>query len=216
MSHNVLALCAGSAIPFRGAEKSAISKQSLSGSVRIDKLGLVGDEQADPVHHGGPDMAVHHYPLDHHDFWREELGNHELLDQPGAFGTNLCVRGLTEYHVLLGDRFRLGTALLEACQPRQPCWKIEHRFGRKKMVKRIMATRRCGWFYRVIEEGETKAGDRLEKVENGIEGFSIARIFEAIWGTSTPQDPVLLREISELDLLAIKLRTKLRDRLAAQ
>lgn len=216
MNHNVLALCAGSARPFRGAEQSAISKQPLPGIVRIGTLGLAGDEQADPVHHGGPDMAVHHYPLDHHDFWREELGKHELLDQPGAFGSNLCVRGLTEFHVLLGDRFRLGSALLEASQPRQPCWKIEHRFGRTKMVKRILETRRCGWFYRVIEEGEARAGDRLEKVENGLEGWSMARIFEAVWGTSTPQDPGLLEEISELEQLAAKLRAKLREKLEAE
>ncbi|GAA0276567.1 MOSC domain-containing protein [Alteraurantiacibacter aestuarii] len=216
MNHQVLALCTGSARPFRGDEQSAIAKQAVTGTLPITAAGLAGDEQADLVHHGGPDMALHHYPLDHHDFWREQLGDHPLLGEPGSFGSNLSVHGLTESEVLLGDRYRLGTALIEACQPRQPCWKIEHRFGRKKMVKTIMASGRCGWFYRVIEEGEAQAGDTLCKVDDGLEGWSMARIFEAIWGTSTPQDPALLREISELGPLADKLRAKLHARLAAE
>ncbi|TIX50369.1 MOSC domain-containing protein [Alteraurantiacibacter aquimixticola] len=205
----VNAICAAAAVPFRGEEKSAIAKQPLSGKVRITTLGLAGDEQADLVHHGGPDMAVHHYPRDHHDYWRSELGDHPLLAEPGAFGSNLFTIGITEEDVLLGDRFRLGSALLEACQPRQPCWKIEHRFGEKAMVKRILRTGRCGWFYRVIEEGEAEAGDRLEKVADGLAGWSMARIFNAIWGTTHKSDPELLKEIAELPLLAEKLRAKL-------
>lgn len=216
MRHEVLALCAGSSVPFRGDEQSAIAKQPLSGKVTITRLGLAGDEQADPVHHGGPDMALHHYPLDHHAYWRGQLGDHPLLALPGAFGTNLSVLGLTEGDVFLGDRFRLGTALVEACQPRQPCWKIEHRFGEKKMVKRIMATGRCGWFYRVIEEGTCQAGDQLEKVGQGLADWSMARIFGAIWGTAAPADPALLHELARLDLLAEKLRGKLAQKPGAQ
>ncbi len=213
MSWSVEALCAAHPIPFRGEETSAIAKQPLSGKVIVTALGLAGDEQADLVHHGGPDMALHHYPYDHHAWWRSQIGDHALLDQPGAFGTNLSIVGIVEADVALGARYRLGTALIEACQPRQPCWKIEHRFGERKMVKRIVQTGRCGWFYRVIEEGKAEAGDMLEQVEEGLPDWSMARIFEAIWGTSTPQDDGLLRAISELDLLAEKLRAKLQAKL---
>lgn len=209
MSMIVEALCAGSARPFRGEEMSAIAKQPLDGRVRIGTLGLATDEQADLVHHGGPDMALHHYPLDHHDYWRTELGDHSVLAEPGAFGTNIAMRGMTEADVLLGDRFRLGTALIEVCQPRQPCWKIEHRFGAKGMVKRILKTGRCGWFYRVIEEGEAEAGDSFEKVADGLPEWTMARIFGALWGTSEPTDKTLLRQIIELPPLAAKLREKL-------
>lgn len=209
MTYPVQAICAGRPAAFRKAERSAIAKQPLAGKVRIAASGVTGDEQVDLKHHGGPDMAVHHYPLDHHDAWRGELGEHPLLDEPGSFGSNLAVRGLVEDQVLLGDRYRLGTALLEACQPRQPCWKIEHRFGAKGMVKGIMQTGRCGWFYRVIESGEAEAGDSLALVEPGLADWSMARIFEAIWGSNAPQDPDLLRQIAELALLAPKLRAKL-------
>lgn len=213
MSWRVAALLGGRGVPFRGEERSAIAKTPLEGPVAIRKLGLDGDTQADPVHHGGPDMAVHHYPLDHHSHWREEIGEHELLDDPGAFGSNLSVTGLTEDDVLLGDRFRLGTALLEACQPRQPCWKIEHRFARKGMVKTILATGRSGWFYRVIEEGEAQAGDMLERAGRGDADWSMRRMFEALWGSSTPPDEGLLARLAEHELLPEKLRAKIRQRI---
>ena len=213
MSWRVAALLGGRGVPFRGEEQSAIAKQELEGRVAIRRLGLDGDTQADPVHHGGPDMAVHHYPLDHHAAWREEIGDHELLGQPGAFGSNLSVTGLTEDDVLLGDRFRLGSALLEACQPRQPCWKIEHRFTRKGMVKTTLATGRSGWFYRVIEEGGAEAGDMLERTGRGDGEWTMRRMFETLWGTSTRPDEELLGRLAGHELLPEKLRAKIRQRI---
>lgn len=213
MKLTVEAVCGAKAVSFRGEEKSAIGKQVLQGKIRVTKLGLDGDEQADLAHHGGPDMAVHLYPLDHHAFWREELGDHPLLDPPGAFGSNLSVAGIAEKDAFLGDRFRLGTALVEVCQPRKPCWKIEHRFERKKMVKRILQTNRCGWYYRVIEEGVLEAGDSLELVEQGLSDWNMERIFSAAWGTSQPRDLEIVQEIFNLAPLAERMRAKLGEML---
>ncbi len=208
MSWQVQAICAGKAVTFRDDEHSAIAKQALTGPVAFNQLGIAGDEQADRLHHGGPEMAVHHYPLDHHEYWRGELGDHPLLAAPGAFGTNIAMTGLTEDTVMLGDRYRLGGVLLEVCQPRKPCWKIEHRFGEKRMVKRILATGRCGWFYRVVEDGTAQAGDSLELVERISEDWSMRRVFDGIWGTSAPRDSGVLREIAALHRLAEDLRSK--------
>ena len=214
MSYKVLALCTGTAQPFRGEQRSAIANHVTPGRLEITALGLAGDEQADQTNHGGPDMALHHYPLDHHAFWREHLGPLPLLDDAGAFSTNLSTLGLTEAQVLLGDRFRLGSALLEVCQPRKPCWKIEHMFGETGMVAKVLESGRCGWFYRVIEPGHAQAGDMLEQVESGLLNWSMARIFEGIWGTAKlnktgKRDPALLREISDLAGLPERLRTKI-------
>lgn len=155
MKHTIEAICTGTARPFNGAETSAIAKRPREGLVQFLKDGLAPDEQADRRVHGGPDMAVHLYPLDHHGFWREQIGPAALLDEPGAFGSNLAVRGITEDQVHIGDRFKVGTALLEISQPRQPCWKIEHRFSAhcdaKGMVSTIVRTGRSGWYFRVIE-----------------------------------------------------------------
>jgi MOSC domain-containing protein YiiM len=213
MSWTVSALLSGLPVPFRDGEASAIAKQPLKGPVAITTLGLAGDEQADKVHHGGPDMAVHLYPLDHHAFWRGELGDHSLLEQPGAYGSNLAIAGIAEADIAIGDTFRLGTALLQVSRPRQPCWKIEHRFGHKGMVKAILLTGRAGWYFRVLEEGRAQAGDRLEPVERSGNGWSVARTFAALWSPAFDGRDDALRQLVALEQLAAGLRAQIAARL---
>ncbi|MBD2841484.1 MOSC domain-containing protein [Erythrobacter rubeus] len=215
MKHTVTAICTGTARPFNGAETSAIAKRPREGVVQILEEGFAPDEQADRRVHGGPEMAVHLYPLDHHAYWREQLGDLELLDQPGAFGSNLAVEGISEHDVHIGDRFRFGDALLEISQPRQPCWKIEHRFGAetdsKGMVARIIKTGRCGWYFRVLEIGNAQAGDVLERLETGHEKWSVARTFSALVAGKASREE--LEELASLGRLAPKLRTKATEKL---
>jgi MOSC domain-containing protein YiiM len=200
------AVCTGTARPFHGAETSAIAKRPREGLVQIHADGLAPDEQADRTVHGGPEMALHLYPLDHHDWWRGQIGDHPALDEPGAFGSNLAVRGLSEEHVHIGDRFRLGTALIEISQPRQPCWKIEHRFGAKGMVTAVVQSGRSGWYFRVIEPGEVQAGDQMQRVAIGAENWTVARAFRAlVAGKATPKE---LAELAALPTLTPRLREK--------
>lgn len=207
----VEAVCTGTARPFNGAELSAIAKRPREGVIQVLSEGLAPDEQADRRVHGGPEMALHLYPLDHHAWWRERIGDHPALDEPGGFGSNLAVTGLTEDMVHIGDRFRLGTALIEVSQPRQPCWKIEHRFSLKGMVARIIESGRCGWYYRVIETGEVAAGDSLERVAIGAAEWSVARVFSAlVAGKGTKAD---YSKLAALEALTPKLREKASVRL---
>jgi MOSC domain-containing protein YiiM len=202
----VKAVCTGTARPFNGAELSAFAKRPREGAVQVLTDGLAPDEQADRRVHGGPEMALHLYPLDHHAFWREQLGDHPLLAEPGAFGSNLAVSGLTEEMVHIGDRFRLGTALIEISQPRQPCWKIEHRFGHKGMVAKIVTTGRCGWYFRVLETGEVAAGNKLERIANGAPEWSVARVFRALVAGKASSEE--LAELAALEPLSPQLRAK--------
>lgn len=211
MKHTIEAVCTGTARPFNGAELSAITKRPREGAVQVLAEGLAPDEQADRRVHGGPEMALHLYPLDHHAWWRGEIGDHPALDEPGGFGSNLAVSGLTEKLVHIGDRFRLGTALIEVSQPRQPCWKIEHRFGHKGMVAKVIASGRCGWYFRVIEAGEVQAGDSLERVAIGAADWSVARAFAALVAGKATRDE--LAELAELAPLSPKLREKASARL---
>ncbi len=211
MKHIVQAVCTGTARPFNGAELSAITKRPREGRVQVLAEGLAPDEQADRRVHGGPEMALHLYPLDHHAFWRGEIGDHAALDEPGGFGSNLAVSGLTEDMVHIGDRFRLGTALIEISQPRQPCWKIEHRFGQTGMVARIVETGRCGWYFRVIETGEVAAGDSLERIATGAADWSVARAFAAL--VAGKANRAELAELAELPTLSPKMRAKATARL---
>src|SRR3546814_13835997 len=118
------ALVTGESLRFGAkGEPSAIAKDCVRGPRAVGALGIAGDEQADLTVHGGPDKAIHHYPRDHYPFWAETLGGHPLLAAPGAFGENISTRGLIESTACLGDRYRLGSALIEIRQGRQPCWK---------------------------------------------------------------------------------------------
>lgn len=161
MATRIEAVCTGPALPYARGSRSAIHKMPVTGRVRALALGLAGDAQGDPRLHGGLEKAVHHYPREHYDAWRAELGSHALLGSPGAFGENLHGQGLTETDVCLGDRWRAGEALLEVTQARQPCWKLDERFGLPGMARRVQQSRRTGWYYRVLEEGSLWAGAAL-------------------------------------------------------
>lgn len=204
LARPLIAVCTGTAQPVPGAEPSAIAKHPRSGRVAVLRLGLAGDEQANKRYHGGPDMAVHLYPLDYHDWWRGVIGAHDLLSDPGAFGSNLAVSGITDAMVHIGDRFRLGSAVVEISQPRKPCSKIERRFGCKGMVAQIVASAHCGWYFRVIEEGEVAAGDPLERIALGETAWSVARAFAVLHGRKASRAD--LAELAAVPALSAELR----------
>jgi len=202
-TYEIRALLTGRVRPFRGPdEPSAIAKSALDGPAMIGPLGLAGDEQADLRVHGGPDKAIHHYPADHYPFWREELGDHSLLGQPGAFGENVSTLGLAEDAVCLGDRFRLGTALVEVSQGRQPCWKQGHRLDDPRVTATIVETGRTGWYYRVIEPGKAAAGDMLEHLDRPLPGWPVSRAFRLLIAGFHKTDPEGLRELAVMPVLA--------------
>ncbi|KQK28856.1 hypothetical protein ARD30_05885 [Bosea thiooxidans] len=160
---------------------SGIAKSRVSGAVALSETGFQGDVQGDPVRHGGPEKAVHHYPFEHYACWARELGPHPLLAAPGAFGENIATIGLTEEDVAIGDVFELGTAIVEVSQGRQPCWKLNERFGRASMARDVQSTGRTGWYYRVLRVGAVAPDDRLRLVERTSPGWTIARIRHAFY-----------------------------------
>ncbi|MEL6876007.1 MAG: MOSC domain-containing protein, partial [Pseudomonadota bacterium] len=112
-------LLVGTPQPFRDdGEMSAIVKTALSEPVFVGPSGLEGNQVADPVHHGGPDKAVHLYPAEHYAWWKEKYPGLEILEKPGAFGENFSCTGLTEDQLCLGDTFRVGEALIECSHAR--------------------------------------------------------------------------------------------------
>jgi MOSC domain-containing protein YiiM len=208
----VLALLSGKVRAFRGPdEPSAIVKSRIVGPVQILPLGLAGDEQADLLNHGGLDKAIHHYPFEHYAFWRNELGEHGMLDEPGSFGENISTLGLTEETVWLGDRFRLGSALIEVSHGRQPCWKLQYHFGRADLLGRMVRTGRAGWYYRVLEPGRATADDCLVMVDRGLPEWDLARLFAVLIGSKSGRTPAVLRELAALPVLAEAWRRRARD-----
>src|SRR3972149_11656453 len=108
--------------------RTGIFKEPVAGRVRVTALNLAGDEQADLSVHGGPSKAVYVYPSEHYDFWGQELPGMNL--PPGVFGENFTTEGLSEDQVNIGDKFRIGSALVMVTEPRMPCYKLGIRFGR--------------------------------------------------------------------------------------
>ena len=202
MKTSILAVLTGKARPFRGDEPSAIGKLPVADAVTVDAMGLVGDEQADRTVHGGIDKAIHHYPADHYDWWRGQLGAAPLLDAAGAFGENISTIGLDENSVFLGDRFRLGSALVEVTQARQPCWTLDHRFETKGVMAGVVKTRRSGWYYRVLEPGIVRAGDDLELVYRPYPEWPLASLFGLLIGGEAKDRVADLRALRDVPVLA--------------
>ena len=170
----------GATDPVHRPWRSAFVKTPIEGPASVGPLGLEGDEQADKRHHGGPDKAVLMYSADHFPGWR---AGHGLADVgPGGFGENLTVSGLAEADVCVGDRLRVGTTLLEVSQPRQPCSNIDRRWGRKGVMDATVASGRGGWYLRVIEPGEIRAGEAVRLVERPHPGLTVALANDAHYG----------------------------------
>ncbi len=157
-----------------GSVATGIFKSPVSGPVRVERLNLVSDKQADLSVHGGPYKAVYAYPAEHYDYWRRELGGGEL--PWGMFGENLTTEGLHERAVNIGDRYRIGTAEFRVTQPRSPCYKLGIRFGRPEMVRRFQNSRRTGFYFAVVQEGELEAGDSIELVAREANSLTVADI----------------------------------------
>lgn len=208
MSWTIDAVLTGKARAFRGDEASAIAKTAATGPRGVGPLGIDGDEQADLTVHGGPDKAIHHYPRDHYRWWSGELGDHPLLAAPGAFGENISTEGLTEDAACIGDRYRLGSALVEISQGRQPCWKLDHRFGLARVTATVVTSRRGGWYYRVIEPGQVAAGDALTLIDRPLPDWTVARVFHLLIGGAGKQEPAALRALAAMELLTANWRAR--------
>jgi MOSC domain-containing protein YiiM len=153
---------------------TGIFKEPVAGPVMLRTLNLDGDKQADLSVHGGANKAVYAYPSEHYEFWRNELPD---MDLPfGMFGENFTTEGMLEGSVNIGDRFRIGAAELMATQPRLPCYKLGIKFGRSDIIKRFLVSRRTGFYFAVLKEGEVEAGDEIELVGRDKNDVTIADI----------------------------------------
>jgi MOSC domain-containing protein YiiM len=159
---------------------SGFVKHSVAQPVQITPLGIRGDEQADLTVHGGLEKAVYGYSLENYSEWRIEYPQHAAVLVPGGFGENLCIEGMRETDLYVGDIHRIGSARLQICQPRQPCFKLALRFEDKMMPKAMVRSGRAGWYYRVVEPGDVAPGAAVHLDERPNPDFSFARLVEIV------------------------------------
>lgn len=198
----------GRVVTWRGQPiTTGIFKEPVEERVRIRAAGLEGDRQADRSVHGGPFKAVYAYSLEHYHWWQEQL-RMELY--PGSFGENLTIRDFPEDQVAVGDVFQLGTARLQAAQPRLPCFKLGIRFGTQRVVKQFMRSGRFGIYFRVLEEGEVGAGDTLRRLDRDPRGVPVPSLVRQLQPATF--DRALAESAAELPSLPPEWRELLTER----
>src|SRR3954471_17738844 len=185
---------------------TAIWKSPVEGRVLLRGVNLRGDDQADRTVHGGPDKAVYAYGAEDTEWWEAELGRPL---GPGAFGENLTTRGLPVSEAVIGERWAVGSTLLEVAQPRLPCFKLGLRMGDPRFLKRFAAAGRPGAYLRVIREGELGAGDAIDVVSRPAHGVTSALVSRAIL-----LEPELLPAAQQAPELPGELRSWLQERAA--
>jgi len=153
---------------------TGIFKEPVEGRIRLRTLNLDGDRQADLSVHGGLSKAAYAYPIEHYEYWREQLPG---VDLPwGMFGENFTTEGLREDSVNIGDRFRIGSAEVMVTEPRLPCYKLAAKFGRDDIIKRFLHSGRTGFYFAVMQEGEVGTGDGIELVSRDEHSVTVADI----------------------------------------
>ena len=156
--------------------RTGIDKRSISGRVKLAENAVVGDVVADRKSHGGYDKAVYAYAREDAQWWEKELG---ILIAPGRFGENLTIRGVEVTGAVIGERWRIGSALLEVSEPRIPCRVFAGFWDRPTLIKDFTRAGKPGSYLRIIEEGEIGTGDEIVIVHRPSHGITISDLFAA-------------------------------------
>jgi MOSC domain-containing protein YiiM len=216
-SGRIEAVCVSGAdllpLPGKRPNRSGIDKRPVTGPVAVGELGLDGDVQVNKKHHGGEGQAVYAYAQEDADWWAAELGR-EL--PPGRFGENLRTTGLDLRNAVLGDRWRVGTALLQVTTWRTPCANFARFWDIPDLVKRFAAHGATGAYLRVLETGVISAGDAVEIVARPDHGITVETAFRIVM-TEKSRLPEL---VAAVEFLPVKdqaiLTGKIEKRLAAR
>jgi MOSC domain-containing protein YiiM len=163
-------------IEWRGQQlETGIYKEAVEGPIWLGAEDVAGDHVIDRRYHGGVDKACYWYSADHYSFWQEKYPDPQW--SWGMFGENLTISGLKESEIKIGDTFRIGKAVVQVTQPRQPCFKLGIRFGSQTVVDDFWNSSYPGVYVRVLEPGNVKAGDIPELTERHANSLSVSEVF---------------------------------------
>jgi MOSC domain-containing protein YiiM len=186
-------------------------KSAVQAPIALGVNGFEGDQQADLRVHGGPDKAVHLYPTRHYAKLAARFDEATPLLVPGSIGENIATPDLDEHDVRLGDVWQLGSALIQVCQPRNPCWKIDERFGADGMALFIDQHLLTGWYWRVLQTGVVNPTDTLVLHEAACQALTLHQAM-TLWREHRP-DLDALTLLAETPGIAKLWRDKINQRL---
>jgi MOSC domain-containing protein YiiM len=193
LSTHVASLFTGRVRPMPGDGRSTgICKQRVEGPLRVAFEGLEGDQQADRRLHGGPEKALHQFPIANYARLAGAFPDLAPAFVAGAIGENLSTPALDESQVCVGDVFALGTARVQLSQPRRPCWKIDARFGHEGIAAFVETQALAGWYYRVLEPGTVRVGDELALLDRTPDALTLQQ-FNSLARLHRPQAVDLMR-----------------------
>lgn len=190
--------------------ETAINKSPVTEDVFLTFDGLEGDQCGDQRHHGGAERALHQYPREHYAYWRDKYGADFDWQAPGM-GENLSSIGMSEETVCLGDRYRWGEAIIEVSQPRSPCYRLNRRWGIEQFSVDMQAISRCGWLYRVIEQGMVGLQQPLELIQRESEAMTLREICEIFFGD--PLNKAGLQKLRQQHKLSVSWMDKVLKRI---
>lgn len=190
---------------------TGIFKDPVAGRVMLRRTNLDGDRQADLSVHGGPDKAAYAYPSEHYEYWAGQFPGRKL--PWGSFGENLTTEGMLETEVSVGDRYRIGSAVVMVKTPRVPCFKLAAKFQTDDMIERFLRALRSGFYFSVVEEGEVGAGDEIQFLGGEPSTLNVAETYKLYW--SPDPDLELLRRAARIEVLPQGWRERFQAKLAA-
>jgi ferredoxin-NADP reductase/MOSC domain-containing protein YiiM len=177
-------------VPWQGKTVfTGVFKDPVSGPRRVGKLNVEGDGQGDLAGHGGEQRAVFVYQMDSYRYWERELGRDDFVY--GQFGENFTVEGLGDDEVCIGDRYQIGAATFEVTQPRVTCYRVGIRMNDPRIPALLVSHHRPGFYFRVLEEGEVRAGDEIVKLGSGPEQMPVAEADALLYLPGHPRQQLL-------------------------
>lgn len=198
--------------PLEREWESGIFKNATNEEVWLTETGFKGDEVADKKNHGGPEKAVFAYPIKHYTYWQQVIEHEDM--QMGAMGENFALLEMDEFTVCIGDTYKIGDAIIQVSQPRQPCWKPARRFQIMDLALQIQNTGRTGWYFRVLQEGAIQEDSPLELLDRPYPQWTIQAANEVMHFNK--DDLQLADALASCELLADNWVQRLKKRLRGQ
>ncbi|MDB9882154.1 MOSC domain-containing protein [Bacteroidia bacterium] len=191
-------------------ELTGIFKKPVANGIYLGETDVQRDAVMDRKYHGGVDKACYLFSADVYDEWKEKFPDADW--SLGMFGENLTVEELDERDIFIGDQYRIGEAIIEVSEPREPCYKLGIRFGTQSVLKSFINQPHCGVYVRVLQAGKVVPGDEVKLIKRVQDDFSMARIYWLRYNATLKHIPEVARAL-KLDTLATSAKRGLGKRL---
>ncbi|MBT8305740.1 MAG: MOSC domain-containing protein [Maribacter sp.] len=167
-------------ITWKGkVEQTGIFKYPTSEALFLGKTDVLKDTVIDRKNHAGTNKACYLFSADQYPYWKKLYT--QLEWDWGMFGENLTIAGLNEDEIRIGDIYKIGGALVQISQPREPCYKLGVRFGTQEILKQFIDRAFPGTYVRILQEGEVKTTDELLLVERSKNTLTVKQFYELLY-----------------------------------